>query len=64
MFHVIPILKMPVHVNYFHRAIERVRHFSNGLTLYTKQEKCSYKPFFEGNIHTLMQEFPLEKSLV
>ena len=47
MFHVIPILKMPVHANYFHRAIERVRHFYNGLTLYTKQEKCSYKPLLK-----------------
>ena len=34
MFHVIPVLKMLVHASYFHRAIERVRHFKNQFTLY------------------------------
>ena len=29
-------------------------------TLYTEQEKCSYKPLLKENIHDLMQDFPVD----
>ena len=28
--------------------------------LFTKQEKCSYKPLLKEKIHDLMQAFPLD----
>ena len=51
MFHVIPVLKIPVHATYFHRAIERGRHFENRIT-----------PLKE-KIPDLMQAFPLGKEI-
>ena len=59
MFHVIPVVKMLVHVSYFHQATERVRIYKIGL-LYTELEKCSYKPILKEKIHVLMQAFPLD----
>ena len=59
MFHVIPGLKMSVHASYFHRATERENRIKIGL-LYTKQEKCSYKPILKEKIHVLMEAFPLD----
>ena len=58
MFHGIPVVKM-LHVTYFHRAIERVRHLKIGL-LHTKQEKCAYKLLLKKKIHDLMKAFPLD----
>ena len=47
MFHVIPVLKMSVHATYFHRAIERVTHFFNRLTLYWAR-KMFFHELIEG----------------
>ena len=64
MFHVIPLLKMSVHVTYIICIfIEQLREreiFKIGL-LYTEQEKCSCKPILlKEKIPDLMQAFPLD----
>ena len=63
MFHVIPVLKMSVHVTYivFQSSSNWEREiFKIGL-LYTEQEKCSCKPILlKEKIPDLMQAFTLD----
>ena len=61
MFHVIPVLKMLVHVtNLFSSSNWEREIFKIGL-LYTEQEKCSCKPILlKEKIPDLMQAFPLD----
>ena len=62
MFHVIPVLKMSVHVTYivFSSSNWEREIFKIGL-LYTEQEKCSCKPILlKEKIPDLMQVFTLD----
>ena len=61
MFHVIPVLKMLVHATFF--LLEWLREWDILkiiALLFTKQEKCSYKPLLKEKIHDLMQALPLD----
>ena len=63
MFHVFPVLKMPVHATSYLLIIEQWREWDifTVALLHTKQEKCFYKPLFlKEKIHNLMQVFPLD----
>ena len=51
---------MQVYATYFHRAIERETFLKSLNTLYTEQEKCSYKPLLKEKIHDLIQAFQLD----
>ena len=54
MFHIIPVLKIPVHATYFQRAIELERHFLNRFTLYgARQLFTAWNPEFKTVLDSL-----------